>query len=243
MLTLCVLGGVPSSIAGVMFAVEVFPSAWQAESLTLSGLALMAGSVLLVLTLPSAVFFAYLASGGKNRLGGWMLLAYPLLVLTCFLQQWHDLAQFIWLVLSPIFLAALLAAFGGPKPSRLLASTVLGCWLALFVLGEGPDLIQNRFERAVSGGDRQTAALLLRWGADPQPADEPFDPLSVAVENDDAAMAAMLMGHGAWPFEKGSSGESPMALAISLRHADITILMLEHLDMVPPASQSGIGIE
>lgn len=243
MLTLCIVGGLMGSFTGTIALSEWFPTVADAPSVGVDTIITAFGMILLSLILPSVVLSCFVACRGRNRLGGWLLLAHLALIFLCALGYWQLISRFIWLGLSPIFLAALLAAFGGPRPSRLLALSVAGFWVFLVGLGEGPELIQNRFERAVSNGELRTATRLLRLGADPQPGGNGFDPLFAAVEGNDVDMVVLLMKHGASPLEADSLGNSAMTRSIEMRHSDVTIAILEHLDMIPPGSKNNAGNE
>lgn len=243
MLTLCAIGGLMGSFTGFIALSEWLPATADATTVGADALITALGTIFLALTLPSVVLSGFVACRGRNRLGGWLLLAHVMLVFLCSLGYWQAISRFIWLGLSPIFLAALLAAFGGPRPSRFLATVVAGCWVFLIGLGEGPGLIQSRFELAVSNSDVRTASRLLQWGADPQPGGNGLNPLLAAVEGNDINMVVLLMNQGASPLEADFVSNSAMTRSIELRHSDVTIAILEHLDMIPPGSKDNVGNE
>jgi hypothetical protein len=193
----------------------------------------------LLLALPAATTGAVLVGRGRNRAGGWLLLAIPVVVTIAFVPNLRIL-WFVTIGLSFLFLAAVLAGLRGPRRSRGLAVVAVLLWAAAAAGGHGPEFLEGWLQKASSSGDVATVRRLLALGVDPEPGTgRRGTPLRWAVENGDAEMARLLLAHGASPYQQDSTGVRPMTRSLELGHTEITVEMLKARDLVPRRGPRG----
>ena len=235
MVSLCVVGGGLSLALGLDFLADGPGDA--------AGLRLVRWvwrEVALFLVLPAAVAAGVLAARGRNRTGGWLLLAVPATVTIASLPGFGSL-RFVAVGLGSLFLAAVLAGLSGPVRSWGLALVALLLWAAAAAGGLGPRYLEGRLERASRAGDLATVSRLLALGVHPEPGrGRRTTPLRLVVERGDVAMARLLLANGASPFRDDAAGVKPLTRCLELGHTEITVEMLKALDLVPRPGPRGI---